>query len=51
MLSLIGAASLGVLAGTLIGEHLLLGLSPARFRRLVSVAIGLLGLWFLLGPA
>jgi uncharacterized membrane protein YfcA len=51
MWSLIGVAILGVLAGTLVGERLLLGLSPARFRRVVSVAIGLLGLWFLLGPA
>jgi uncharacterized protein len=48
---LIGIAALGVLAGTLVGERLLLGLSPARFRRVVSVAVGLLGLWFLLGPA
>jgi uncharacterized membrane protein YfcA len=41
----------GVLAGTLVGERLLFGLSPARFRVVISVAIGLLGLWFLLGPA
>ncbi len=40
----------GVLAGTLIGERLLFGLSAARFRVVVSVAIGLLGLRFLLGP-
>ena len=37
----------GVVAGTLLGERLLLGLSPARFRLLVSAAVGLLGIWFL----
>lgn len=37
----------GVVAGTLVGERLLLGLSPARFRVVVSAAVGLLGLWFL----
>jgi uncharacterized membrane protein YfcA len=41
----------GVLAGTLVGERLLFGLSRARFRVVVSVAIGLLGLRFVLGPA
>jgi uncharacterized membrane protein YfcA len=40
----------GVLVGTLLGERLLLGLSRERFRTVVSVAIGILGLWFLLGP-
>lgn len=40
----------GVLAGTLLGERLLLGLSRERFRVVVSIAIGALGLWFLLGP-
>jgi uncharacterized membrane protein YfcA len=49
--SVIALAIAGVLAGTVVGERLLLGLSPRRFRILVSVAIGLLGLWFLLGPA
>ena len=39
----------GVVVGTFLGERLLLGLSPGRFRVAVSVAIGLLGLWFLLG--
>jgi uncharacterized membrane protein YfcA len=43
----IGVAVAGVLAGTLAGERLLLGLSPARFRVIVSAAIGLLGVWFL----
>jgi len=51
MWGLIALAVAGVLIGTLAGERLLLGLSRERFRRLVSVAIGLLGAWFLLGPA
>ncbi|MCE5190542.1 MAG: sulfite exporter TauE/SafE family protein [Actinomycetia bacterium] len=41
----------GVVAGTLMGDRILLGLSRERFRIIVSVAIGLLGLWFLSGPA
>lgn len=49
--TLVAAAAAGVLAGTLLGERLLLGLSRQRFRLLVSGAIGVLGLWFLLGPA
>jgi uncharacterized membrane protein YfcA len=44
-------AVVGVLAGTLVGERLLLGLSRERFRQAVSVAVGLLGLWFLFRPA
>jgi hypothetical protein len=48
---LVALATVGVLAGTLAGERLLLGLSRARFRIAVSAAIGILGLWFLLGPA
>ena len=40
-------ASIGVLVGTIAGERLLLGLSVERFRRLVGVLIGLLGLWLL----
>jgi len=47
---LVALALIGVLAGTLAGERLLLGLSRERFRCVVSVAIGLLGLWFLLSP-
>ncbi|HEX5476482.1 MAG TPA: sulfite exporter TauE/SafE family protein [Burkholderiales bacterium] len=42
-----GFAIAGVLAGTLAGERLLFGLSRERFRLLVSLAIGCLGLWFL----
>jgi uncharacterized membrane protein YfcA len=46
----IGIAAVGVLIGTLLGEKLLLGLSRERFRQVVSVAIGLLGIWFLVSP-
>ena len=42
-------ASLGVVAGTLLGERLLFGLSPARFRQLVAALVGLLGIWLLAG--
>lgn len=47
----IGVASIGVLLGTLIGERILLGLSPARFGQMVAIAIGVLGLWFLFRPS
>ncbi|HYD52516.1 MAG TPA: TSUP family transporter [Gemmatimonadaceae bacterium] len=45
--TLVGVATAGVLAGTLVGERLLLGMRPEIFRRVVSAAIGLLGLWLL----
>jgi uncharacterized protein len=48
---LIIIAVVAVLGGTLFGERLLFGLSQARFRIIVSVAIGLLGLWFAFHPA
>jgi uncharacterized membrane protein YfcA len=44
----IGAATAGALIGTLLGERLLFGLSPERFRRVVGVLIGALGLWLIL---
>jgi len=40
-------ATAGVLAGTLAGERLLFGMAPERFRRVVAVLIGLLGLLLL----
>lgn len=40
----------GVTAGTLVGERVLLGLSRERFRVTVSIAVGLLGLWFVIHP-
>ncbi len=49
--NLIILAVAGVMIGTLIGERILFGLPPARFRITVSAAVGLLGLWFLLRPA
>lgn len=47
---LVALVVIGVLSGTLVGERMLLGLSSERFRVMVSVAVGLLGLWFLFGP-
>lgn len=47
---LVGLCIAGVLVGTLLGERLLLGLSPARFRTIISIAVGLLGAWFIFGP-
>jgi uncharacterized membrane protein YfcA len=49
--SLVAIAAVGVLAGTLAGERLLLGLPRERFRKIVSVAVGALGIWFLIHPA
>ncbi|HEU5217420.1 MAG TPA: sulfite exporter TauE/SafE family protein [Gemmatimonadales bacterium] len=45
----IGIAAAGVLVGTLLGERILFGLSPARFARVVGIAIGILGLWLITG--
>jgi len=45
----IAAATAGAVIGTLLGERALLGISPARFRVLLGAAIGVLGLWLLLG--
>jgi uncharacterized membrane protein YfcA len=44
---LIAIATVGVVAGTLIGERILLGMRPVTFRRIVSGLIGLLGIWLL----
>jgi uncharacterized protein len=46
----IGVAAVGVLIGTLLGERVLLGISPARFGQLVGVAISILGVWLLFAP-
>lgn len=43
----IAIATTGVLAGTLLGERILLGLPVDRFRRIVSALIGCLGIWLL----
>ena len=47
----IAVATAGVLIGTIAGEKILLGLSPIRFRQVVSVLIGLLGVWLLANGA
>jgi uncharacterized membrane protein YfcA len=41
----IGILTIGVLVGTLLGERLLLGLSPDRFKKTVATVIGALGVW------
>jgi uncharacterized membrane protein YfcA len=46
----ITVAAVGVLIGTVMGERLLLGLSPRRFGRILGAAIGLLGIWLLVSP-
>lgn len=47
----IAVATVGAVAGTLIGERALFGLSPLQFRRAVASLIGLLGMWLLLSTA
>ena len=42
-------ATIGVLIGTIVGERILLGLSPRRFGQTIGFAIGALGIWMLLG--
>lgn len=44
----IGAATVGVIIGTFVGERLLLGLSARGFRLVVGTFIGLLGVWLML---
>jgi uncharacterized membrane protein YfcA len=43
----IAVAAAGVLAGTVAGERVLVAMSPDRFRRVVAVLIGLLGVFLL----
>jgi uncharacterized membrane protein YfcA len=43
-------ATLGVLAGTLLGERVLLGLSRDAFTKIVSLLIAALGVWMLSSP-
>ena len=45
----IALATAGVVIGTLIGERILLGISRQTFVTIVSCAIGLLGVWLLMG--
>jgi uncharacterized membrane protein YfcA len=44
-------ATVGVLIGTIVGERMLLGLSPRRFGQAIGWAIGTLGIWLLVMPA
>ena len=46
-----GVATAGVRLGTLAGERLLPGLSPARFRTIIAIVIGLLGAWIVYSVA
>ncbi|MCX5754923.1 MAG: TSUP family transporter [Gemmatimonadetes bacterium] len=41
----LGVATVGVLIGTLLGERVLLGIPPKRFRMIVGAVIGALGVW------
>lgn len=43
----IAIATVGVIAGTLVGESVLLGMTRDRFARIVAGSIGLLGAWLL----
>ena len=45
----ISVATAGVLFGTVLGERILLGLSPLRFGQIVGVAVGALGVWLIAG--
>jgi len=47
LLAPISIATIGVLLGTVLGERVLFGLSPERFRKIVSTLIGLLGIWLI----
>ena len=49
--TLVAVATLGTVAGTLLGERALPGISPERFRTLVGALVGVLGVWLLVGPA
>lgn len=43
----IATATIGCLAGTILGERVLLGLSPKTYRRVIGVAVALVGAWLL----
>jgi uncharacterized membrane protein YfcA len=45
----IGVAAVGVVIGTILGERILLGLSPRRFGQVVGLAVGVLGGWLFVG--
>ena len=43
----IAVATAGCVVGTILGERVFLGLPPARYRRIVGAAVGVLGIWLL----
>jgi uncharacterized membrane protein YfcA len=43
----ITVAAAGCLVGTVLGERILIGTTPERYRRMVGVAVALVGLWLL----
>jgi uncharacterized membrane protein YfcA len=43
-------ATVGVLIGTIVGERMLMGLSPRSFGQAIGSAIGALGIWLLVMP-
>lgn len=47
--SVIAIATGGTLAGTLLGERILFGITPDRFRQLVAALILIMGVWLLTG--
>ena len=47
LLTPISVATIGSVAGTLLGERLLFGLAPVTYRRIVAVAVGILGAWLI----
>lgn len=48
---LVAVATAGTVIGTLLGERMLFGLSPARFRQVIAILIGAVGIWLLAGGA
>jgi uncharacterized membrane protein YfcA len=45
----ITVAAAGCLLGTVLGERVLIGTTPDRYRRLVGAGVALVGLWLVLG--
>ena len=43
----IGAATVGVVIGTVLGERVLMGMGVETFRRVVATLVGVLGVWIL----
>jgi uncharacterized membrane protein YfcA len=43
----IAVATAGCVIGTILGERVFLGMAPQRYRKVVAVAVGVLGIWLL----